>query len=91
MYNGFRNNMKTLTIISISAAFILASCGSSRYAAYGEYDDVYYNPAAQSQPQYVASQPAFTPESAMAAQPQQYDTSFTKGLSDYETKNDKTE
>ena len=58
--------MKTLTIISISAAFILASCGSSRYAAYGEYDDVYYNPAStRTQAEYVAPQSEYATQNVI--------------------------
>ena len=81
--------MKTLTIISISAAFVLASCGSSRYAAYGEYDDVYYNPASNQDQAYVApqsatsGQAAFNAQQTMATQPLDQDTSYLKGLSDY--------
>jgi hypothetical protein len=82
--------MKTLPVILAATAFILASCGSSRYSAYGDYDDVYYNPATDPNAVPAVTQttttyePAITPEKAMAARPYEDTAYSTQELSDYE-------
>jgi len=75
--------MKTLTIILTSAAFLLASCGSTGYTTYSGYDDVYYNPE-EAQP-VVSESAAVTPEVAMNTKAlYQEDTVNYNELSDYE-------
>ena len=85
--------MKTLSLAIISAAIVLASCSSSKYAAATEYDDVYYNPntVTATPPSYVAQEPVVSSQDAMNAQALNQEQSYTKtapaaneGLSDYE-------
>ncbi|MEZ5072315.1 MAG: hypothetical protein R2751_15465 [Bacteroidales bacterium] len=62
--------MKTFAFALTGVAFVLTSCGSSRYASSSEYDDVYYSPN-QVETQATApamSQPGVTPQQAMEAQ-----------------------
>ncbi len=84
--------MKTLPLAIISAAIVLASCSSAKYAATSEYDDVYYNPnRLETQAAVVAPEAAVTPQEAMNAQPMNQEQEYLKSqpvedenLSDYE-------
>jgi len=84
--------MKTLSLAIATAAIVLASCSSSKKAAFQEYDDVYYNP--NNADTQVATAPAATavsPQEAMTAQPiaqeqvySESQVSADENLSDYE-------
>jgi hypothetical protein len=88
------NIMKTLSLALITAAFVLASCSTTKQAASAEYDDVYYNPnqVEKQATNTVAAQPAaVTPQQAMSAQPlyqepanSQPVAAANENLSDYE-------
>jgi len=86
------NIMKTLPLAIVSAAIVLASCSSSKQAAYSEYDDVYYNPnLAERQVASAPSYIAVTPQEAMSTQPISQEPVYVQSqvyadeaLSDYE-------
>ena len=61
--------MKTLPLVILSTAVVLASCSSSKYAASSEYDDVYYNPNVAQRKATVPVATSVTPQEAMTAQP----------------------
>ena len=84
--------MKTLPLVIATAAIVLASCSSSRYAASSEYDDIYYNPnRAERQAAKAQAEQAVSAQEAMTAQPiaqepvsSETQVSADENLSDYE-------
>ena len=75
--------MKTLSLAIISAAFVLASCSSSKQTAASEYDDVYYNPnkvARQAAKAAAVQEPVVTSQDAMNAQAMNQEQSNIKSV-----------